>query len=98
MEPQVKLEVLEAQAEVKLEVLEALAEYDTRHAGPPHAHDDAASSLAGLALPGPGLGTPAVAAAAAAPAAAPKRSREVRPRKSGFVGVSWNQRDQQWTA
>ena len=51
MEPQAhvnKLEVLEALTEVK-------TEYPPPHTGPPHAHGDAVSSLAGLAVPGPGL-------------------------------------------
>ena len=48
---------VESKAQIKPEVLEALGEVDTEHpsphAGPPHAHEDAVSSLAGLALPRP---------------------------------------------
>lgn len=46
---------MEPQAQVKLEVLDALTEatpdHLPPHAGPPRAHEDAVSSLAGLALP-----------------------------------------------
>ena len=46
--PPVKLEVLEALAQVKTEQL-------PQHAGPPHAHEDAVSSLGGLVLSGPSV-------------------------------------------
>ena len=46
---------MQPQAVAKLEVLEAMAavktEHSPPHAGPPHAHEDAVCSLAGLALP-----------------------------------------------
>ena len=102
MEPQAhvnKLEVLEALTEVK-------TEYPPPHTGPPHAHGDAVSSLAGLAVPGPGL------AAGAAWAPLPLlpllllpllrrsgRSRDDDGRhESAFIEVGWHKDVQHWRA
>ena len=96
MEPQVqvKLELLGALAQVKAECLPPPS-------GPPHAHGDAVSSLAGLALLAPPLSTPASGSAtpaAAAAAAAPKRSRRVGLPSSDYLGVSRNKYYSQWAA
>ena len=42
---------MEALAQVKLEVLGVLAQVKAECLSPPHAHEDAGSSLADLALP-----------------------------------------------
>ena len=90
------LEMLEVMAQVKAECLPPPS-------GPPFAHEDAVSSLAGLALPNtPGLGslvgTPAGTAAAATLPATPKQGHGGKPCTSGFLGVTWYKSSRQWKA